>query len=81
MAKLKSVFLTMDQLTYQAAFEELQEIVTEMERGTIGIDALSVKVKRAAELIQFCKQKLKETELDVDQILRDMENENPDLAK
>ncbi|NDB34361.1 MAG: exodeoxyribonuclease VII small subunit [Flavobacteriia bacterium] len=71
----------MDQLTYQAAFEELQEIVTEMERGTIGIDALSVKVKRAAELIQFCKQKLKETELDVDQILRDMENENPDLAK
>lgn len=81
MAKLNSVFLTMDQLTYQAAFEELQEIVTEMERGTIGIDALSVKVKRAAELIQFCKQKLKETELDVDQILRDMENENPDLAK
>ena len=71
----------MDKLTYQAAFEELQEIVTEMERGTIGIDALSVKVKRAAELIQFCKQKLKETELDVDQILRDMENENPDLAK
>ena len=71
----------MDQLTYQAAFEELQEIVTEMERGTIGIDALSVKVKRAAELIQFCKQKLKETEVDVDQILRDMENENPDLAK
>ena len=71
----------MDQLTYQAAFEELQEIVTEMERGTIGIDALSVKVKRAAELIQFCKQKLKETELDVDQILRDMGNENPDLAK
>lgn len=81
MAKLNSVFLNMDQLTYQAAFEELQEIVTEMERGTIGIDALSVKVKRAAELIQFCKQKLKETELDVDQILRDMENENPDLAK
>jgi exodeoxyribonuclease VII small subunit len=32
---------------YSAAFEELQQIVFEMEDGEITIDELSVKVKRA----------------------------------
>ncbi|NBU70933.1 MAG: exodeoxyribonuclease VII small subunit [Bacteroidetes bacterium] len=69
----------MQNSSYEEAFEELQAIVTAMEGGSIGIDELSIKVKRAAELIQFCKQKLKTTEMDVDQILKDMESENPDL--
>ncbi|NBX38718.1 MAG: exodeoxyribonuclease VII small subunit [Flavobacteriia bacterium] len=71
----------MQNSSYEEAFEELQAIVTAMEGGSIGIDELSIKVKRAAELIQFCKQKLKTTEMDVDQILKDMESENPDLNR
>jgi len=73
--------LVMQNSSYEEAFEELQAIVTAMEGGSIGIDELSIKVKRAAELIQFCKQKLKTTEMDVDQILKDMESENPDLNR
>ncbi|MBM3164656.1 MAG: exodeoxyribonuclease VII small subunit [Bacteroidetes bacterium] len=65
----------MENLSYEKAFEELQSIVSEMEGGAIGIDDLSVKVKRAAELIKFCKQKLKATEMDVDQILKEMETD------
>lgn len=66
----------MENKSYSAAFEELQEIVQEMESGEIGIDALSIKVKRASELIQFCKDKLKTTELDVAQILAQLETDS-----
>ncbi|NBV09616.1 MAG: exodeoxyribonuclease VII small subunit [Flavobacteriia bacterium] len=66
----------MENKSYSAAFEELQQIVQEMESGEIGIDALSIKVKRASELIQFCKDKLKTTELDVEQILNQLESDS-----
>jgi exodeoxyribonuclease VII small subunit len=66
----------MENKNYSAAFEELQQIVQEMESGEIGIDALSIKVKRASELIQFCKDKLKTTELDVEQILNQLESDS-----
>lgn len=62
-----------NELTYTKASEELQEIVAEIEKGQINIDTLSVKLKRAAELIHFCKQKLSATEADVQQILDDLQ--------
>jgi exodeoxyribonuclease VII small subunit len=62
-------------LHYTEAFEELQRIVTEIEQGSISIDELSSKVKRAAELIRICQQKLHATEADVQQILKDLSKE------
>jgi exodeoxyribonuclease VII small subunit len=60
-------------VTYEEAFSELQNIVNEMENGEISVDELSEKVKRAAVLIQFCKQKLSATEEDVNTILKELE--------
>jgi thioredoxin 1 len=54
-----------NQMNYTDAFEELQQIVEHMENGEITVDELSLKVKRAAELIKICKQKLTTTEEDV----------------
>lgn len=65
-----------DQLSYTAAFDELQQIVAEIEDGEITVDELSDKVKRAALLIKVCKSKLTETEADVNKILEDLEKEN-----
>ena len=61
------------QTNYTEAFEELQNIVSEIEEGEISIDELSIKVKRAAELIKICKNKLTSTEEDVNQILKELE--------
>jgi exodeoxyribonuclease VII small subunit len=61
--------------TYEAALSELQSIVTEIEAEEIGIDELSLKVKRAADLLKFCQQKLKQTENDVNKILNQFEEE------
>ena len=62
-----------NELLYNAAFDELQQIVRDMEAGEITVDELSVKVKRAAELIAICKNKLSSTEEDVNLILKELE--------
>jgi len=62
-------------MTYTAAFEELQQIVNEIETGEISVDLLSEKVKRAAYLIKLCKEKLTTTEADVTQILKELDSE------
>ena len=64
-------------LSYTDAFEELQSIVAEMEEGEISVDLLSEKVKRAAFLIDICKKKLADTEGDVNQILKELEANEP----
>lgn len=62
-----------NEINYTQAFEELQQIVRDMEDGEITVDELSVKVKRATELIKICKKKLTTTEEDVNQILKELE--------
>lgn len=61
------------EIKYTDAFEELQQIVNDIEDGEITVDELSKKVKRASELIKVCKSKLTETEEDVNQILKELE--------
>ncbi len=63
------------EITYQAAFEELQALVQDIENGEISVDELSLKVKRAAELIKICKGKLTSTEEDVNEILKELGEE------
>ena len=65
-----------EKLNYVDAFNELQLIVQEIEDGEITVDELALKVKRAATLIKICKSKLSSTEEDVNQILKELENEN-----
>jgi len=62
-----------NKMNYTAAFDELQQIVADMEDGEITVDDLAVKVKRAAELIKICKLKLTSTEEDVNAILKELE--------
>ncbi|MDG1776161.1 MAG: exodeoxyribonuclease VII small subunit [Crocinitomicaceae bacterium] len=63
------------EIKYTDAFEELQQIVSDIEDGEITVDELSIKVKRAAELIKICKSKLTSTEGDVNDILKELESD------
>jgi exodeoxyribonuclease VII small subunit len=62
-----------DSPKYTEAFDELQQIVSEIEEGQISVDELSEKVKRAALLIKICKSKLASTEEDVNKILKELD--------
>ena len=48
--------------TYQSAWTELQKIVNDLQGGTVSIDELSAKIDRAAELVRFCRERLRSTE-------------------
>ena len=64
-----------EEIKYTDAFDELQQIVQEIEEGEITVDELALKVKRAAQLIRICKTKLTTTEEDVNEILKQLEGE------
>ncbi len=63
-------------ITYTQAIAELETIVSEIENASIGVDELSEKVKRAAELIRFCRNKLTSTEKEVNSILKSIEEDS-----
>jgi exodeoxyribonuclease VII small subunit len=54
---------------YGASYEELQQILAALEQGEIDVDDLSAKVKRAAELIEFCQKRLKDAEIEVKRVV------------
>lgn len=59
-------------LTYTKAKQELELIVKSIESGTLDVDALTEKVKRASELISFCKVKLTDTDSELQKLLEDI---------
>lgn len=62
-----------NKLTYASAITELETIVGQIESGDIDVDVLTVKVKRASELIKFCKDRLRNTQKEVGKTLTDIE--------
>ncbi|PRY95917.1 exodeoxyribonuclease VII small subunit [Marinilabilia salmonicolor] len=60
-------------LTYNQAISEIEEILAKMENEELDVDELSDKVKRVSELVRFCRSKLKNTEEEVEKVLKEME--------
>lgn len=57
--------------TYGEAMAEVEAILAGFENGGMDVDRLSAEVKRATELIKFCKSRLSKAEKDVAKILED----------
>ncbi len=57
-----------EKLTYEEAFNQLNEILELLQKNEVGIDSLAEKVKKAAELVAFCQQKLRDTEIEIAKI-------------
>jgi exodeoxyribonuclease VII small subunit len=52
-------------LTYESALQELQQIVAALQSEQTKIEDLAQQSKRAAELLAFCKARLRQIEEDV----------------
>ena len=61
-----------EKITYTEAKSELEKIVSLIESDELDVDQLSTKVKRASELVAFCKQKLTETDTEWQKILEEL---------
>lgn len=56
---------------YENAVSELEQIVSQMEKGELDIDQLAQKISYARTLIDKCKEKLKQTDCEVKQLLEE----------
>jgi len=63
----------MEKLTYEAAANELNQILTALKNEEVTVDELAEKVERASQLILFCKKKLTATEEKVEKIIDKLE--------
>ncbi len=61
-------------ISYNEAIGEIEEILQQIESEELDVDDLSDKVKRVSALIKICKDKLHKTEVEVENILKEMED-------
>ncbi len=61
-------------VSYKEAITEIEEILRQLENNELDVDELSEKVKRVSQLVTLCKEKLHNTEKEIDKILKEMDN-------
>ncbi len=64
-----------DQLSYEEALAELEQILRTMQSDQCGIDRLAALTRRATELLSACRSRLTTTEDELRQILAKLETE------
>ena len=60
-------------MTYEAALAELRSILQQMQDGKVPIEEMGEKIKRAVELVKFCKEKLRQAEEEVERLFGEMD--------
>ena len=66
------------QPSFSEALSGIEDILGRLERDEIGIDALGDEVKRAVDLVAFCRGKLKETETEVRDLVTGLQEDEPE---
>ncbi len=52
----------MNDLTYEQALAELQQLVDQLQDQSLSLDELESRVRRARELLRSCREKLRHVE-------------------
>ena len=58
-----------ENIKYEEAVSQLEQIVTNLEEGELNIDDLSSELKKAQKLITLCEQRLTMTDEEIQKIL------------
>lgn len=58
-------------MTYEAAYAELQIIIEEVATDVLSLDAIALKLRRATELLDFCRTRLRNVETELSDLIRD----------
>lgn len=60
-------------LGYAEALAELEDILEQLDDDDIDVDVLSGRVERAAELIRFCRGRIRHAQMSVEEIVADLD--------
>jgi len=64
-----------NKMTYSDAMSELETILKQLQNtDEVNIDDISSKVKRASELMEFCRKKLQVLDKDLEKMIADLDN-------
>lgn len=70
-----------DALDFEAALEELEELVARMETGDMTLEASLAAFERGVKLTRHCQAALRSAELKVQKLTEDNEIEDLDLEE
>jgi exodeoxyribonuclease VII small subunit len=59
--------------SFRQAMEELEAILARIEAEEIDVDRLAEELRRAAELLEICRGKIRRAEVEVTQIVQSLE--------
>ncbi len=57
---------------YAGALAELETILGQLERTDVDVDVLATQVQRAAELIAFCRDRIGNARLQIEQVVSNL---------
>ncbi len=61
--------------SFRLAMEELEAILERIEGEEIDVDELAAELRRATELLELCRGKIRKAEVEVTQIVQSLEGE------
>ncbi|SMO80953.1 Exodeoxyribonuclease VII small subunit [Saccharicrinis carchari] len=65
--------MTKKKVSYVDAIAEIENILEKIEDNSLDVDELAEQVKRVSVLLKICKEKLHNTEIEVENILKEIE--------
>ncbi len=66
--------MTDEELTFEAATQELDSILEKLDGDGVNIDSLAVDLQRASQLIEWCRARLETTRVEVERIVADLDD-------
>jgi exodeoxyribonuclease VII small subunit len=62
-------------ISYVEALAELERILDELDGDEVDVDVLGARVKRAAELLRLCRDRISGARFEVEQVVAELEAE------
>jgi exodeoxyribonuclease VII small subunit len=63
------------EISYVDALAELERILDELDGDEVDVDVLGARVKRAAELLRLCRDRIAGARFEVEQVVAELEAE------
>ena len=62
--------------SFTEAMQELEAILNRIDNDTVDVDRLAMELRRATELLELCRGKIRKAEVEVSQIVQKLESED-----
>lgn len=69
----KKVSAKKEEIRYADAMAELERILEALEDDAIDVDELAAQVRRASELLKLCRERLTQTQVEIEKVVAEFD--------